>query len=206
MHTSDFFDARAQHWDSDPMKITRATAVADGIRSMVPLSPEFRALEYGCGTGLLSFALQPYLGRITLADSSPGMLEVLSGKVAAAGMTNMQPFRLDLASEPPPQEKYDLVYTLMTLHHIEDTDKILQDFFSLLTRPGYCCVVDLDTEDGSFHGPEFHGHRGFNREELARKARRIGFVRVKCTTVFHIPGKGGPGQGGYPLFLMLAEK
>ncbi len=52
--------------------------VADAIRKAVPLSKEMKAFEYGCGTGLLSFALQPDLGEITLADTSQGMLEVLA--------------------------------------------------------------------------------------------------------------------------------
>ncbi|MGE5378250.1 MAG: class I SAM-dependent methyltransferase, partial [Bacteroidota bacterium] len=76
------FDERARDWDSDPRKVERARAVADAMRQAVPLSNEMKALEYGCGTGLLSFALQSDLGPITLADTSQGMLDVLSEKIA----------------------------------------------------------------------------------------------------------------------------
>jgi len=51
------FDERAKDWDSDPKKVERARVVADAIRSVIPLSKDMHALEYGCGTGLLSFAL-----------------------------------------------------------------------------------------------------------------------------------------------------
>ena len=119
------FDERAKDWDSDPKKIERAGAVAKAIRRAIPLSNEMEALEYGCGTGLLSFALQSDLGQITLADTSQGMLDVLSEKIASAGVTNMHPVRLDLASDPLPAGRYDLTYSLMTLHHIHDVNDIL---------------------------------------------------------------------------------
>ncbi len=90
------FDERAKDWDSDPKKVERARAVAEAIRNAIPLTPKMSALEYGCGTGLVSFALQADLGQITLADTSQGMLDVLDEKIAAAGVTNMRSTRLDL--------------------------------------------------------------------------------------------------------------
>ena len=83
------FDLRARDWDSDPLKLDRARKVADAIREAVRLDTGMSALEYGCGTGLLSFALQPSLGRITLADSSQGMLDVLNNKIMSAGFQNI---------------------------------------------------------------------------------------------------------------------
>jgi hypothetical protein len=62
------FDARAATWDDDPAKVERAQAVADAIVRSVPLASAMRAMEYGCGTGLLSFMLRPRLGEVTLAD------------------------------------------------------------------------------------------------------------------------------------------
>ena len=130
------FDERAKEWDSDPDKVRRARVVADAIRSAVPLSPEMKALEYGCGTGLLSFALQTDLGEITLADTSQGMLDVLREKIAAAGVSNMYPVRLDLSSDPLPAERYDLTYSLMTLHHIHDVKTMLVNLHELLVTEG----------------------------------------------------------------------
>jgi SAM-dependent methyltransferase len=206
MHTTTYFDDRAQTWDADPAKIERAVAVAEGIRNQVPLSPQMRALEYGCGTGLLGFALQPYLGDITLADSSPGMLAVLTEKIAAAGATNLHPMKLDLVSDPLPPERYDLICSLLTFHHVADIDRLLRGLFSLAASPGYLCVADLDTEDGSFHGAGFDGHQGFDREDLGRRAKQAGFRDVTFTTAFQIAKGNGPGQTEFPVFLMVARK
>jgi SAM-dependent methyltransferase len=57
--------------------VERGRQLAEAIRARVPLDPSMHALDYGCGTGLLSFPLRDALGHITLQDSSPGMLAVL---------------------------------------------------------------------------------------------------------------------------------
>jgi ubiquinone/menaquinone biosynthesis C-methylase UbiE len=198
------FDESAKTWDQDPVKLARAQAVADGIRSRVP--PQAHALDYGCGTGLLGFALQPHCGQITLADSSAGMLAVLDEKIAASGASNMRSTRLDLVTDPLPPDRYELICTLMTAHHIADTDKLLRDLHSLLASPGYLCIADLDAEDGSFHGPEFDGHKGFARAALQRRAEAAGFRDVSFTTVFQMQKGSGPQQTEFPIFLMVARK
>ena len=200
------FDARATTWDADPVKQARALAVARGIQTQLPLSPRMRALEYGCGTGLLSFALQARLGHISLADSSDGMLAVLNEKIAANRISNMRATRLDLVTDALPDDRYDLIYTLMTLHHIGDTDGLLRSLHTLLASPGYLCVADLDAEDGSFHGQGFDGHNGFDRRALAAKAEAAGFRKVDFTTVFSMTKGEGAAQTVYPVFLMVAQK
>jgi ubiquinone/menaquinone biosynthesis C-methylase UbiE len=201
------FDERAKDWDSDPSKVERARAVAEAILKTVPLSTDMKALEYGCGTGLLSFALQPYLGSIMLADSSQGMLDVLSKKIADAGMTNMHPTRLDLAADPLPAERFHLTYSLMTLHHIDDTEDILGKFHALLETNGYLLVADLDKEDGTFHTDGTTDvHKGFGRDELQRQVETAGFGNVTFSTAHEIKKKIGDEEKIFPVFLMVARK
>jgi ubiquinone/menaquinone biosynthesis C-methylase UbiE len=200
------FDEKAKTWDSDPDKIIRARAVAQGIRSRVPLIPGMSAFEYGCGTGLLSFELHEDLTHITLADSSAGMLAVLQEKISSGRIQNMNAVRLDLAADPLPPERFALVTTMMTLHHVRDTDKLLLDFFNLLECPGFLCVADLDREDGSFHGSGFSGHKGFDREVLRQQAVRAGFREAGFETVYTMSRGEGRERRNYTLFLMIAEK
>ena len=200
------FDNKAKSWDADPMKVARAEAVAAGIRSGVHLNATMSGFEYGCGTGLLSFALCEDLQQITLADSSSGMLEVLQDKIKAGNHSNMLPVLLDLQVDALPSERYDLIYSLMTFHHIPDTEAILRKLYCLLETHGHLCIADLDSEDGSFHNKDFSGHQGFEREALAEKAKRAGFSKIRFSTVFQIE-KGNNGERkSYPVFLMIAEK
>jgi len=203
--TATDFDARAATWDDDPTKVDRAQAVADEIATRVPLSPAMRALEYGCGTGLLSFILRPRLGDITLADVSDGMLAVAARKIAAVGDPSMRAVKLDYFVDPVPAHAFDVIYSLMTLHHIPDTAGILERFRKALAAPGFLCIADLDSEDGSFHGAGFDGHLGFDRSELAAKARRAGFASIEFTTAYTMTKAVGSGHRGFPIFLMVAS-
>jgi 2-polyprenyl-3-methyl-5-hydroxy-6-metoxy-1,4-benzoquinol methylase len=200
------FDAKAEGWDGDPMKVERARRVADAILEQAgPLSGK-RAMDYGCGTGLLGFALQPHLAHMTLADASPGMLAVLGKKIAASGLANLAPLALDLTGGPDPGTRFDLIVTLMTLHHIPDTDGILQRFHGILNPGGLLGISDLDQEDGSFHGLEADVHRGFDRSDLCGRLERAGFGRIRFSTPYVINRETGAGMTPFPLFLVLAER
>jgi ubiquinone/menaquinone biosynthesis C-methylase UbiE len=201
------FDERAKDWDSDPMKVHRAKTVAEAIRGAIPLTQKMSALEYGCGTGLLSFALQSDLGQITLADTSQGMLDVLAEKISASGVTNMTPLRLDLSADPLPAQPFDLTYSLMTLHHIEDAKGVLKKFHALLSSGGWLCVADLDKEDGTFHTDGTTDvHLGFERSQLQSWVEDAGFADVKFSTAFEIKKKIDGVEKIFPVFLLTAKK
>ena len=200
------FDSKARQWDDNPVFQERGLKIAQAIRQAVPLHPHMSALDYGCGTGLLSFPLKDELGAILLADSSGGMLEVVREKIAAQGVTNMTTLQLDLLADPPPAQRFDLIATSMTLHHVPDTDPILRVFHDLLNPGGYLCIADLDQEDGSFHGLEVDVHHGFDRADLSRRAAQAGFADVRFQTVFSIAKEHATGTRDYPVFLMTAQR
>ncbi|MBK8752595.1 MAG: class I SAM-dependent methyltransferase [Candidatus Competibacteraceae bacterium] len=200
------FDDQAKTWDSDPVKQERAEAVAAAIRQRIPLSSAWRALEYGCGTGLLSLALHRDLGSITLADASPGMLAVLEAKLAAAQLDHLHPLRLDLTCDPLPSDRYDLIYSLMTLHHVAEIEPLLRDFHALLLPGGWLAIADLDWEDGSFHGAGFTGHCGFDREGLRAQLMAAGFSGVEFSTCYRMKKATDQSIREYPLFLAVATR
>ena len=201
------FDSKARQWDENPVFRERAEKIANGIRAAVPLSRSMSALDYGSGSGLLSFPLKDELGHITLKDTSAGMLGVAEEKIAAQGVANMSTRQTDLTAESLPDERYDLIYSSMTLHHIPDTDAILKTFHDLLNPGGWLCIADLDKEDGSFHGIEVDVHHGFARKDLAEKVLRAGYRAPHFDTVFEIV-KDQPdgGKRAYPVFLMVARR
>lgn len=198
------FDRLALEWDNLPRRRRRAKAVADGILKRVEFRPGMTGLEYGCGTGLLSFYLQPYFARMVLGDSSTGMLEVVRSKIEAGGFENMHAQRIDWSIDEPADERYDVIYTLMTLHHIMDYRALLIKFFRALMPGGYLCLADLEKEDGTYHGPDFIGHRGFDRRELTECLVACGFKVAHDEICFKIVKEGRRGK--YPVFLITARK
>lgn len=201
------FDKEAQEWDENPVHIERSQAIAKAIRNHLPLSSEMSAFEYGCGTGLLSFELQPYLGSITMVDNSEGMLEVLNEKIVSSKAENLKAFKLDLTQNQLPDERYELVFTQMTLHHIPDTKAILTSFYNLLHPGGYLCIADLDKEDGSFHGKDVTNvHRGFDRDKLSKTMKQLGFSDISFTTAYQMEKETNGSTNTFPIFLAIAQK
>ncbi len=200
------FDSKARQWDENPVFQDRANKIAAAIAAAVPLDPAMRALDYGSGTGMLSFPLQPRLGHITLKDTSPGMLAVAAEKIAAWDITNMTTRLMDLTAATLPDVRYDLIYSSMTLHHIPDTAAILNVFRNLLNPGGWLCIADLDQEDGSFHGIEVDVHHGFARDELGARLNQAGFATADFNTVFEIVKETKNGTRAFPVFLMVARR
>jgi ubiquinone/menaquinone biosynthesis C-methylase UbiE len=195
------FDERAKEWDT-PDRIERAVEVAAVIGAAVPLSGEERAIEVGAGTGLLGLQFAGRLRELVLTDPSTGMLEVAAEKVRRQRLRNVRTQRFDVTADTLPQ-RFDLVFSLLMLHHVEDTAAALGAVRRLLVPGGRAALADLDTEDGSFHSAEAEGihHLGFDRGDLGRLAEAAGFVDVAFRTAATIEDEGRR----YPLFLLTAR-
>jgi ubiquinone/menaquinone biosynthesis C-methylase UbiE len=200
--TGGSFDERAATWDDNPLTVQRAAAVALAIRSAVPLEPSTRLLEYGAGTGLVSQALAPHVGTITLADTSAGMRTVIHEKIDAGVLPPSRVWDLDLSTGESPDAEFDLVVTVMAMHHIPRIDVVLECFSRMVRPGGHLCIVDLDEEDGSFHGAGFDGHRGFEREGLRSNLVAAGFTNVSVEDFQDVI----KGDGSYSLFLAIGER
>jgi len=206
----DDFDARAATWD-DPAKVARAQQIADAMVKTVSLEGVQEALEYGCGTGLVTWALAPHLdahAHVTLADSSTGMLAVVRERIEgrASDSRRYTAQTLDLTSEAFPAHSLDLIYTSLALHHVSDVDLVLQRFAEALRPGGHLAIADLDHDPlGHFHGTDFHGHHGFKREALASRIIAAGFntPQIETVTTLTKPVDGVPTEFG--MFLAVAS-
>ncbi len=202
------FNSRSAQWDT-PMRVKRAAVVACKIADFVPVTEDMDAMEFGCGTGLISFALRDHLRSVLLVDASDGMLAVARQKIADAGACNLRTLQHDLSSvEGLPQAAFDLVYASMALHHVVDVDAIVEVFRALLKPGGRLCIVDLDADDGSFHAdePDFNGHDGFDQRELADMLSRHGFVGARSETFLQAQRDRGGRVLDYSLFTLCAQK
>jgi ubiquinone/menaquinone biosynthesis C-methylase UbiE len=200
------FDEHALTWDDDPKKTERAQAVAGEIINFIKPGKSLTALEFGCGTGSLSFELKDSFKKIILADSSRGMIDVLKEKIRAAGVKNFEPLLIEPPGEEIKAPMQDVIYTLMTLHHMPDIGKAMRTFHSLLKQDGYLCLSDLVKEDGSFHGPGEDVHHGFDRKELTGILQANGFSMDYYSECYTIEKEAGDTIKRYPIFLMIGRK
>lgn len=202
------FDAAAAKWDEDPRRVKVAEDVVEAIRAEVPLNPGMSALDYGCGSGLVTLGLQPFVQRITGADSSRGMLDVLKGKLQARGIANVETKFIDLEQQERLEESYDLIVSSMTMHHVEDVGALIVSLTQQLNPGGWLALADLEKEDGSFHeDPTGVLHHGFDRDYLRSEFEKSGLADVRVVTAATIEKPPRPdGRRLYPVILCVGRK
>lgn len=196
------FDSRARTWDNDKMHIDRSVAIAAKIEKRIPLQLSMKALEYGAGTGILSFILKDKFAEITLIDNSQEMIKVCHEKCDYHQTRHIFPLVYDLEHQDL-DRKFDLIYNQMVMHHVENVTVMIGKFYNLLNPGGYLAIADLYPEDGSFHGPGAKVHLGFDPEELAKTLNDAGFKNVGYETAFVV---NRPTGLSFPVFLMTGQK
>ena len=75
------FDEKAATWDDDPSRVKRAEDIVVKLKSTIDLSQVKSAMEYGSGTGLMSFVLKEDIREIILMDDSVKMTKVARQKI-----------------------------------------------------------------------------------------------------------------------------
>ena len=70
------FDQEAAKWDQVPERVKVARDIAHSVIQEIILTPDMDVLDFGCGTGLLTFALQPFVRSIT------GVAAIILGIIA----------------------------------------------------------------------------------------------------------------------------
>lgn len=202
------FNKDAATWDENPGRVKVAGDIVAALLRQVQLTSDMDVLEFGCGTGLVGLQLAGKARSITGVDSSPGMIDVLSGKIRTLGIKNVSAQHLDIDAGEEIAGKYHLIVSSMALHHIRDTAALLERFHRALLPGGIICIADLDTEDGSFHG-DAAGifHRGFDRARLRDLFEATGFSDVRDMTAATIkkPVSSGETQE-FRVFIMSGRK
>ena len=200
------FDQEAATWDDNPVRVKLAGEIAEVMKQQIAFTPDMDVLDIGCGTGLVTLALAPLARSITGADTSSGMLDVLTAKANRQNLTHVRTMRIQ--PEGGLTGRYDVIVSSMTFHHIQHIDRQLSECFQLLKAPGYLCIADLDTEQGEFH-PDHTGvfHHGFNRDTLKQQFLQAGFTSVTDCLATEVtkPSRSGDLKT-FTIFLMTGTK
>ncbi len=196
------FDSRAREWDKDKLHTERSGAIAVELQKMIPLNHSMKALEYGAGTGILSFLLKDHFSDITLMDNSQEMINICLEKVEYHETENIHPIWFNLENTNF-DGSFDIIYNQMVLHHVNDYESIINTFYALLNPEGYLAIADLYPEDGSFHGIDVKVHWGFEPDQLVEILTKTGFKNISYKKCFEMPRESGRK---YPIFLLTAQK
>jgi 2-polyprenyl-3-methyl-5-hydroxy-6-metoxy-1,4-benzoquinol methylase len=198
---SERFNQAAAGWDKGDMRQQIAHSVFQTINSRIALLKTMSIMDFGCGTGLLSFKIAPMVRRVVGIDLSEKMLEQLASKNTPE--CEVIPMVRDILTEPL-EERFHGIVSSMAIHHVEKSEALFKTFYEHLKPGGFIAIADLEAEDGTFHthGNEGVHHYGFDKETLRAIIERSGFNQVR----FHHVHTVEKESGVYPIFLVTGMK
>lgn len=207
--TMNYFDQRASSWDMNQEIGERNDVVAHELAQVIPLSTITSALEIGAGTGQLGFQLARQLGRLLLVDGSAKMGDQQREGIARLGLTNVDTRQLELGSQDFPEENFDLIYSVMAFHHIQDIPQTLSTIAGHQKTGDWLAIIDLIGEDGSFHAhaPELPVHKGFDPMWMGALLGNAGY-EIKHNRIIHEIKRPRMDKtvAIYPLFMIVAVR
>lgn len=196
------FDLKAREWDKDLKKVARAELFASKMAAFLNPQAGNTALEFGCGTGLVSFALKDYFATITLADTSQGMIEVAKEKAGLQQITHFNVLKINLLDDMADIPQVDVLYSMLTFHHLPSPAEGFKRLSGFIKNGGHLVIADLMPEDGSFHEPGDYGdlHLGFSREQIKGWMKQAGIEMLFYEELFKIEKAIDEHKREYPVF------
>lgn len=147
-----------------------------------------RALDFGCGTGLMSESLAAAGFTVTAVDLDLGPKTLLERSITFAESTTF--LEGDLLNLNFPPESFDVIVALDVLEHIAPLEPYMRAFARFLA-PGGVLIVSGPTENWLYRlgrkvaGQEFTGHYHVcDIYDVADSARRVFEVRTLARIIW----------------------
>lgn len=129
------------------------------------------ALDFGAGLGAFALPLRASGQAVDTVETDPDLKSELRG----------HGFTVFSNTKDLPNDKYDFIYSLNVLEHIEDDRAVIDEFYRLLA-PGGCIYIYLPAFNMLWSSmDEKVGHfRRYGRRDLEEKIKSSGFKIEKC--------------------------
>jgi ArsR family transcriptional regulator len=158
-----FFDSAAGSWDE-----LRSELIADRsdvLALLDLLDPEWVIGDLGCGTGHISAALAPSVGRIIAIDESGPMLAAARDRLS--GLDNVEFREGHVESLPLEDGSLDVAILFLVAHFITDPARAMQEVRRVLKPRGRLMIVDLLPHEREEYITKLgHVWQGFSEEQI----------------------------------------
>ncbi|WP_033165583.1 class I SAM-dependent methyltransferase [Clostridium sp. KNHs205] len=175
MGNTDIFDMMATGYDT-PERIRIAKIISNAVRENLDDADNKKAIDFGCGTGLVGLNLLKDFKSVLFLDSSPNMIEQINQKIKKFNITNADTLCFDLEKESITNTRADYIILAQVLLHIMDIEPVLAGLYDMLNDEGHIIIADFVKNDAVVSDIV---HNGFVQEELIELMTRIGFKDIK---------------------------
>jgi SAM-dependent methyltransferase len=184
-----FFAGAAGRWDRLRTELY-GTAFNDA--ALLGLLPgEWVVADLGCGSGLVSARLAPFVRRVIGVDQSAAMLK--AAKRRTAGLPNVELRRGALEALPLEDASLDAALLILALSYVREPRRVLEELARVLRPGGRAVVVDLLRHDREeFRRQMGQTSLGFEPEEIEQLLGEAGLGVSACRPLPPEPGAKGP--------------
>src|SRR6202030_521771 len=148
--------------------------------------------DLGCGTGQMSAALAPFVGRVIAVDASAAMLQAAKRRLSAFDNVDLR--RGELEALPIDDTRLDAATLMLVLHHVPEPERALAEVARVLKPGGRVILVDMLPHDrDSYRQQMGHVWLGFSDDQLHRLLGDAGFEDLRIVSLPPDARAKGPG-------------
>ena len=196
--SQEFFSSSAGQWDrlrdelfGDRFHLAALAAFA---------WPDWTVGDLGCGTGLVSASLAPFVAHVIAVDTSAAMLQ--AAKKRLHGFDNVDLRRGEIEALPVDDARLDAATLMLVLHHVPEPERALAEVARVLKPGGCLIIVDMLPHDRESYRQQMgHVWLGFSDDQLRRMLTDAGFGGIRIVPLAPDARAKGPG-----LFVSTARK
>ncbi|KAH8100334.1 S-adenosyl-L-methionine-dependent methyltransferase [Cristinia sonorae] len=156
---AEHFDNMAEAYEKMPQAQELARRISTVMRETYPAlfdEDKTEMLDYGCGPGLTSRELSPYVKTIVGVDISQAMIDLFNLRVANQGIPpeEMRAVKIELKGEEGELDgaKFDLIIVVAAYHHFADVKETTRMLTGFLKPGGSLLIADI-LDDGTGKKP-----------------------------------------------------
>jgi ArsR family transcriptional regulator len=196
--SQEFFSSSAGQWDRVREELFGERFHLAALVGL--LDPRWVVGDLGCGTGVVSAALAPFVERVVAVDASAAMLQAARKRLQR--MRNIDLRRGELEALPIDDGRLDAATLMLVLHHLPEPGLALKEVARVLKPGGRVVVADMLPHDrDSYRQRMGHVWLGFSEEHMGRLLGDAAFENVRIIPLASDAKAKGPG-----LFAATARK
>jgi ArsR family transcriptional regulator len=196
--SQEFFSSSAGQWDKLREELFGDRFHLAALAGL--MDPRWVVGDLGCGTGLVSAALAPFVARVVAVDRSAAMLHAARRRLQR--FNNIDLRRGELEALPIDDARLDAATVMLVLHHLSEPGKALKEVNRVLKPGGRVVVVDMLPHDReSYRQRMGHVWLGFSEEQVRRLLTEAAFDEIRAIALAPDSRAKGPG-----LFVAAAQK
>jgi ubiquinone/menaquinone biosynthesis C-methylase UbiE len=181
MGNTDKFEMMANIYDT-PERIQIAKVSSDAIREYLGDAKSKKAIDFGCGTGLVGMNLLNDFNSMLFLDTSQNMINKVNQRISDLNIQNADTLCFDFEKEGQSDLRADYIFMAQVLLHIKDVESVLSRLYDVLNVGGHLLIVDFNKNEEIVSEMV---HNGFDQVKLAEIMSRIGYRNIQSKTFYN---------------------